>query len=160
MKRYFIYAAVISTIMTLALTCLFAQGEGPQTASKNEEAQAGVAAQQTASGAVPAPEASQAKEEAPKISELSIYGEVQGVNAQTNSMTVQYYDYDNDEEKTAEITLDGNSKLENVKAIGEVKKGDWVDVTYTSASGKNTAKMVSVEKEEPAQEESAPAAEQ
>jgi hypothetical protein len=157
MRRYFIYAAVISTIMTLTLTCLFAQGEGPQAASKNAEAQAGVAAQQTEAGTVPAPEV---KEEEPKMSELSIYGEVQSVNVSANSMSVQYYDYDNDEEKTAEITLDSNSKLENVKAIGEIKKGDWVDVAYTSAAGKNTAKMVSVEKEEPAQEESAPAVEQ
>ena len=160
MRRYFIYAAVISTIMTLTLTCLSAQGVGAQTASNNEEAQAGVAAQQTEAGTVPAPEAGQVKEEAPRMIELSIYGEVQNVNAQANSMTVQYYDYDNDEEKTAEITLDSNSKLENVNAIGEVKKGDWVDITYTSTAGKNMAKLVSVEKEEPAQEESAPAVEE
>lgn len=160
MRRYFIYAAVISVIMTLALTCAFAQDEGTQAASKNEQAQPAAAAQQAPAGTAQAPAAAPAKEETPKISELSIYGEVQNVNAQANSMTVQYYDYDNDEEKTTEITLDSNSKLENVKAIGEIKKGDWVDVTYASAAGKNMAKMVSVEKEEPAQEEAAPAVEE
>lgn len=160
MKKRVISAAIISLIMTFALTCAFAQGEGSQAMSKDEEAQANPAAQQAPTDASPSPAASPAKEEAPKISELSIYGEVQNVNTQANSMTVQYYDYDNDEEKSTEIIVDTNSRLENVKAIGEIKKGDWVDVTYASAGGKNTAKLVSVEKEEPAQEEAAPAIEE
>jgi hypothetical protein len=97
--------------------------------------------------------------EAPKPSEMSIYGEVQSVNAQAGSMTVQYYDYDNDAERSTEITVDANSKLDNAKSIADIKKGDWVDVTYSAAGGKNVAKSVSVEKEEPAQEENAPAIE-
>ena len=56
-----------------------------------------------------------------------------------------------------EVATDKDSKLENVKAIGEIKKGDWADITYSVAGGKNVAKMVSVEKEEPAAEENAPA---
>ncbi|MBI5124514.1 MAG: hypothetical protein HZA72_03755 [Candidatus Omnitrophica bacterium] len=97
------------------------------------------------------------KEEAAKVQELSIYGEVQSVNTQAGSLAVQYYDYDNDEEKSIEIAIDKDSKLENVKAIDEIKKGDWVDVTYIVSAGKNMAKMVSVEKEELAGEEGAPA---
>jgi len=50
--------------------------------------------------------------------------------------------------------------LENAKAIGDIKKGDWVDITYTTSAGKNLAKAVSVEKEEPAQEETAPTTEE
>ena len=96
-------------------------------------------------------------QEVAKAEEVSIYGEVQAINASTNSITVQYYDYDNDEEKTLEVTIDKDAKLENVKSIDEIKKGDWVDVSYTSGGGKNTAKMVNVEKEEPAVEEAAPA---
>ncbi len=96
-------------------------------------------------------------EEAPKINELSIYGEVQNINPQTSTIAIQYYDYDNDEEKTIEITVNKDSKLENVKATEEIKKGDWADITYVVADGKNMAKLVSVEKEEPAQEENAPA---
>lgn len=88
--------------------------------------------------------------------ELSIYGEVQTTNVQANLMSIQYYDYDNDEERSIEIVLDKDVKLENVKTIDEIKKGDWVDVTYTSSNGKNIAKLVSVEKEEPMQEEGAP----
>jgi hypothetical protein len=74
-------------------------------------------------------------------------------------MTVQYYDYDNDEERSTEIVIDGSTKLDNAKAIGDIKKGDWVDVTYAASVGRNVAKVVSVEKEEPAQDENAPTAE-
>ena len=97
-------------------------------------------------------------QEAAKTNELSIYGEVQAVNSSTNSATVQYYDYDNDEEKTIEITLDKDTKLENAKILTDMKKGDWAVVTYIVSGSKNVAKLVSVEKEEPAAEENAPAA--
>ena len=92
--------------------------------------------------------------------ELSIYGEVQTVDADGQTITVQYYDYDTDEEKTSEIMTGKDTKLDNAASIADIKKGDWVDVTYTANSGKNVAKVVSVEKEEPAQDENAPAAEE
>lgn len=88
--------------------------------------------------------------------ELSIYGEVQSVDAAgAGSMTVQYYDYDADDEKAITIVLDTNTKLENAKSIADIKKGDWADVAYSSEGGKNIAKSVIVEKEE---ESVAPAA--
>jgi biopolymer transport protein ExbD len=80
--------------------------------------------------------------------EIAIYGEVQTIDAQASTLDVQYYDYDSDSEKTANITINADTKLENAAAIGDIKKGDWVDVTYTSAEGKLTAKAVTVEKEE------------
>jgi hypothetical protein len=53
----------------------------------------------------------------------------------------------------------GDSKLENVSSLGDVKKGDWVDVTYVVKDGKNEAKIVTVEKEEsPVPEEVTPEA--
>jgi len=152
MGRFFRYVMVIFIVAAIATPFAFAQSEESKAPAAKEDVSKAASPQEAA-----APAAMPEKEEAPKISELSIYGEVQAVNVQANSMTVQYYDYDNDEEKTTEITLDGNSKLENAKAIGDIKKGDWVDVTYTAIAGKNTAKLVSVEKEEPAQEENAPA---
>ena len=170
MKKYLVCVMAILMVMTFAAISAFAQGEESKTPSRGEQAQAPAAPQTQAVPAQAAPavpaapviapqQAVPAKEEAQKPTELSIYGEVQAVNAGANSMTVQYYDYDNDEEKTTEIALDANSKIENAKAIGDIKKGDWVDVNYSSASGKNMAKMVSVEKEEPVQEETAPATE-
>jgi hypothetical protein len=155
MKKYFVCIAVISAILALSAVSAFSQD--PQAPAKDDKAMAPVAQ----APAVQAPQSAQAPQVAPveavaKTSELSIYGEVQAVNVQAASISVQYYDYDNDEEKTLEVSLDKDSKLENVKAISEVKKGDWVDVTYTVIAGKNTAKMISVEAEEPAAENNAP----
>lgn len=86
--------------------------------------------------------------------EVAIYGEVQAVDASANTLAVQYYDYDSDSEKTADIVVNADTKFENAPAIGDVKKSDWVDVTYVIKDGKKAAKMVTVEKEEaPASEE-------
>ena len=170
MKRYLSYTIAIM-IVAIAAVCAYAQDDASKAPAKETQVQ-GAPAQQTPAAAPPvapmtpvpgaaqAPAAMPAKEEAPKMSDLSIYGEVQSVNVQANSMTVQYYDYDNDEEKSTEIALDSNSKLENAKAIGDIKKGDWVDVTYTASAGKNIAKAVSVEKEEPVQDQNVPTAEE
>ena len=150
MKKYFVCIAVISAIMALSAISAFSQD--PEAPAKDDTA----AAQGTQAAVTQAAPQVAAAEAAAKTNELSIYGEVQAVNVQAASISVQYYDYDNDEEKTLEVSLDKDSKLENVKAIGEVKKGDWVDVTYTVTGGKNTAKMVSVEAEEPAAENNTP----
>ena len=141
MRRCIILGITIAIVMTLAVVPAFSQND----ASPAKE------------GAVPAAAPVAPAQETAKVGELSIYGEIQSVNASTSSMNVQYYDYDNDEEKAIEITVDKDTKLENAKAIDEIKKGDWVDVNYMSAGGKFTAKMVSVEKEEPVTEEAAPA---
>ena len=143
MKKYFVYMLVLSAVITICAIPAFSQEAAKQEANK-----------EAVSPAVAAP----AAPEPAKASELSIYGEVQAVVVPANSMTVQYYDYDNDEEKSIEIISDKDTKMENVRAISEIKKGDWVDVTYTASSGKNIAKIISVEKEEPVQEEAAPAA--
>lgn len=80
--------------------------------------------------------------------ELSIYGEAQAVDASANSITVQYYDYDSDEEKTMDVVSSKDTKIENAASLGEIKKGDWIDVTYSVSEGKNVAKSIIVEKEE------------
>ena len=95
----------------------------------------------------------------PPVKEIAIYGEVQAVDAPANNLSVQYYDYDSDSEKTAEIAINTDTKLENVLALGDIKKGDWVDVTYIVKDGRNAAKVVTVEKEEtPAPDEVSPQA--
>jgi hypothetical protein len=115
--------------------------------------------------AVEAPAAAPAAPEAAQSKDVSIYGEVLATNSTANTMTVQYYDYDSDEEKTVELGIAGDTKLENAATLNDVKKGDWVDATYGSVNGKSVAKSVMVEKEEavstetaaPAQEPAAPA---
>ena len=120
MARSFRSYIIISIIMMLAATSAFSQ----------------------------APEAT--KPEPAQSKEIAIYGEVQSVNAAANTVSVQYYDYDSDSEKIAEIAVGKDAKMENAKAVSDIKKGDWVDVTYTVVDGHNMASMVSVEKEEPA----------
>ena len=143
MKKYFVFTVIISAIIALSPVSAFSQ-------DPVKDNTAGAQAE------VVQPPAGSPSETVAKAAELSIYGEVQTVNSQALSLSVQYYDYDNDEEKTLEVSLDKDSKLENVKAIGEMKKGDWVDVTYTVTGGKNVAKFISVEVEEPAAENNAP----
>jgi len=84
----------------------------------------------------------------PEAQDMSLYGEIKSVDTASNSITVQYYDYDTDEEKTTSITVDDATKLENAKTISEMKQGDWADITYVVADGKNVAKSIIVEKEE------------
>lgn len=149
MKKYFVCISVVSAIIVLSAISAFSQD--PQAPAKDDTA----LSQGAQTAAIQTPQVAPA-EAAAKTNELSIYGEVQTVNVQAASMSIQYYDYDKDEEKTLEISLDKDSRLENVKAIGEVKKGDWADVTYTVIGGKNTAKMISVETEEVSAEDNAP----
>ena len=121
---------------------------------------AGKAPAQAQEAPVPTPvtdAASQAKE-------IAIYGEVQSADLSANILSVQYYDYDSDSEKTAAIAFYSDTKLENASTLGDIKKGDWVDVTYVVKDGKSVAKIVTVEKEEtpppdetPAQDTSASA---
>lgn len=153
MKKYIICGTIATLFMLSMIIPAFSQGESKAAKEPGMTESAPSPAQPAAQAPAQAP-----AQEAAKQAESSIYGEVQAINASTGSMTVQYYDYDNDEEKTLEIAVDKDTKMENAKAIDEIKKGDWVDVNYASDGGKNTAKMVSVEKEEPAAEEPAPAA--
>ena len=144
MKIYMI--AVIFIAMTLFIPA-YSQAEGPavqEAPGRLEEA------------------APQAAKEAP-AEEMTVYGEVKAVNAASNSVSLEYYDYDSDEEKRMEVVLDANTKLENAAALASVKEGDWIDVVYSLSDGKNLAKSVAVEEdtefeEDLATEAKAPAA--
>ena len=83
-----------------------------------------------------------------EVKEESIYGEGLSVNEAAVSMTVQYYDYDTDEEKNLDVVVDKNTKFDNAASLKEVKKGDWVDVSYSSQADKKVAISVIVEREE------------
>lgn len=144
MKKYLVCIFAVGLIGIFALTASAQQ--------KQEAAPAAPAAQSPAPAAPAGDEAAQPKD-------LSIYGEVQSVNAASNTMSVQYYNYDTDEEKTINISTDKGTKIENVASLGDIKKGDWADVTYAVDGAKNVAKAIIVEKEEmPAEEAPAAAA--
>ena len=92
--------------------------------------------------------ASATSEKSAQPEEISIYGEIKAVNQAASSATVQYYDYDSDQEKSIEITADTNTKIENAATINDIKQGNWTDVIYAIINGKNIAKSIVVEKEE------------
>ena len=133
MPKFFSLFIMISMLISATAISAFSQAAQPVSEGAKEEA--------------PVPAASPA---APQPKEIAIYGEVQAANAALNTLTVQYYDYDSDSDRTAEIAIGKDSKLVNATALADIKKGDWVDVTYIVADGKNVARMVAVEKEEPA----------
>lgn len=82
--------------------------------------------------------------------EVSIYGEIKSANIAANSITVQYYDYESDNEKSVEIIADNNTKIEGVPSINSIKQDNWADINYTVVNGKNIAKSIIVEKEDDA----------
>ena len=89
-----------------------------------------------------------ASEKSAQPEEISIYGEIKAVNQAASSITVQYYDYDSDQEKSIDITADTNTKIENAATINTIKQDNWADVIYAIINGKNIAKSIVVEKEE------------
>jgi len=171
MKRYSLFLA-LAVVLTISLFTLPAFSQEEKTPAEKAPATStpASAVTETAPAKAPAvtetvpakmpempPAPAPAKETAP-MKDLSIYGEVKSVNPSASSMTVQYYDYDSDEEKSIDIVTDKDSKLENVANVGEIKQGDWIDATYAAKDSQNIAKSIIVEKEEmPAETEKAPA---
>lgn len=160
MKRYSLFLA-LAVVLTISLFTLPAFSQEEKTPA--EKAPVAPAPAPAVTETVPAkmpempPAPAPAKETAP-MKDLSIYGEVKSVNPSASSMTVQYYDYDSDEEKSIDIVTDKDTKLENVANVGEIKQGDWIDATYAAKDSQNIAKSIIVEKEEmPAETEKAPA---
>ncbi|MBP7055426.1 MAG: hypothetical protein KBB52_01040 [Candidatus Omnitrophica bacterium] len=147
-RRKAIAFLAISAIAFLALP-LFAQETGQEQESKTIAATPAVNPDASAVAQTPKDASSQPKP-------LNIYGEVQAVNASAGSMTVQYYDYDADEEKAIELSTSGDTKIENAAAIADIKKGDWADITYSTEGSKNIAKSIVVEKEEEVPAETMP----
>ena len=80
--------------------------------------------------------------------EISIYGKITSVNIATSSVVVQYYDYDSDNEKSVEITVDNSTKMEGILNINGIKEGNWADIDYGVANGKNMAKSIAIEGED------------
>ena len=143
MRRFFSILAVVVALGLIAIP-VFAQ-ENKEGAPKSQEAQ-------NPPEATVAPAPVQATTEntmqPTQPEEVSIYGEVKSLDAAANSVKLQYYDYDNDEEKTADLILDKDTKMENAAALHDIKQGDWIDAVYLVKGGKNIAKSVIVEKEE------------
>ena len=68
--------------------------------------------------------------ETPQSNETSINGVVQAVDSVTNSLAVQYYDYESGQEKGIEIAVNKDTKIGNVSSLADIKRGDKANVTY------------------------------
>lgn len=162
MKASHLNIIIIAAIISVSLSVYsYAQDEAKDAAVPVVEAQdQSVPAAPATSVSAPAlieevPAMSPAPDASTQAKEVAIYGEVQAVNSAASTLSVQYYDYDTDSEKTAEIIAGAQTKIENVSALADIKKGDWVDVTYMPQDGRNEAKIVTVEKEESPEPEEA-----
>ncbi len=158
MKYYRCITSLTCAIMVLfSITTLSAQeASSAQPAQEASSAQPPVSDTQNAPVPEVAPEVAQPPTQTPEppapvvpdVKEMPIYGEVQSVDTASNSVTMQYYDYDTDEEKSIVVTIAADTKLENASGVSDIKKGDWMDVVYIVLADKNQAKLISVEKEE------------
>lgn len=141
--RRFINLLAMAMILSLIAIPAFSQE------NKEPAPDAQMAQEEPVSTVVPTPApAEPANEPVLQPEEMSIYGEVKSIDEAADSVKIQYYDYDNDEEKTTDIEIDKDTKMENAASLKDIKQGDWIDAVYLAKGGKNIAKSVIVEKEE------------
>ncbi len=78
-----------------------------------------------------------------------LWGEVKSVDASQQELTVNYLDYESDNEKEVKVLTDEKTNFENIKALADIKVKDTVSVDYVlTPDNKYLAKLVSVEKPE------------
>jgi hypothetical protein len=74
------------------------------------------------------------------------WGEVITLDALNKALTIKYLDYETDQEKEINVTVDDKTSYENIKSIDELKPQDTVSVDYiVSPEGKNIATTISLE---------------
>lgn len=146
MRRILLTVAVLS--FAFSFVSAIAAEEPSKIVTNTTEAAANTAAEAMTAPVVTATPAAPAAAAETSGKIISIYGEIREANKEAGSISIQYYDYDADDEKTTEIFTDSATKLENVNGFGEIQRGDWADVDYSAAAGRNTAKLIRVEKEE------------
>jgi len=81
---------------------------------------------------------------------LWVWGEVTAVDAMNKALTLKYLDYETDQEKDINISVDDKTTYESVKSLDEIKIKNTLSVDYTAKDGINIAKNISLEKGETA----------
>lgn len=110
-----------------------------------------------------APEA-ETMDQAPAVSKAEgepevqwLWGEVVSVDIQNKELTVNYLDYETDQEREIKIVVDNNTTYENAKELLDIKPKDPISIDYmTNSEGKNIARNISIEKPEAEQAVEAP----
>jgi hypothetical protein len=75
------------------------------------------------------------------------WGEVTGLDNQTQTVTLKYLDYETDQEKELVLAVDEKTTFENIKDFNELKLKDTLSIDYIiGVDNKNIAKNISFEK--------------
>ncbi len=78
-----------------------------------------------------------------------LWGEVSYLDIPNNKITINYFDYETDSEKSEKVSVDGNTKYENIKSLNEIKLNDAISIDYTiSPDGRHIAKNIRIERPE------------
>lgn len=75
-----------------------------------------------------------------------LWGQVVSADTTNQTIVLQYFDYETDQQKEVTITLDTETKLDNTESLSEIKPNDTLSIDYiTDASGNNIAKTIGLE---------------
>lgn len=88
-----------------------------------------------------------AEEEAVELQDYeAVYGEVVKVDKEARTITLSAYDYEQDLEIEVTYNIKEDVKLEGVEDLGEIKKGNWVDLEYyVDEEGNKITDFIAVE---------------
>lgn len=75
-----------------------------------------------------------------------VWGEVKSADVASSSFIIKYMDYQTDEEKELILSIDQETKFENIGDLSGIKAGDTASIDYIVKDGKNIVKNVSIEK--------------
>ena len=75
------------------------------------------------------------------------WGEVTSLDSQAKTLSLKYFDYENDQEKELVLTVDEKTAYENIKSFDEIKVKDTLSIDYAAGpENNNVAKNISLER--------------
>ena len=77
-----------------------------------------------------------------------VWGEVTNVDVPAKTLTLEYLDYETDQERAVILAVDDSTVYDNVKSLDEIRVKDNLSIDYFSKNGKSVAKSISLEKSE------------
>ncbi|MFA5063641.1 MAG: hypothetical protein WC578_06205 [Candidatus Omnitrophota bacterium] len=77
-----------------------------------------------------------------------VWGEVTSVDVSAKTLTLEYLDYETDQEREIILSVDDSTAYDNVKSLEEIRVKDNLSIDYFFKNGKSLAKSISLEKSE------------
>ncbi|MFA5156669.1 MAG: hypothetical protein WC532_04690 [Candidatus Omnitrophota bacterium] len=145
--RFFVFLAVILSLVVFAAGTGFAEDNAPAEAAPVQET-----VQAPVSEAMPIKPMGAETAVSPAAVEFEtqwVWGEVISLDPQNNQLAINYFDYETDMEKELKLAVDDKTKYENTNALADLKLHDTISVDYILTSdGRYTVRNISVEKPE------------